>query len=273
MAYPIPSAPPYYLLQQQLDNEKAAQKYAETHQKPDLKDDCSFCLDPLGNQPDGDFNEGVMLSKTDCHHFFHEFCLSKFLGDSLTTMDYKPCPLCRKLIQKIDLVPVETKSANTNTNPVDQIQSSEDGPSVASRLLNTAANGAFALTKGVANGAATVIKATYKYVTTESPQTTKDRRVIIEHRLAQLNIKWNSMPKMFEKEKNKIDIAISLVRSLIDNHSKEPIEAVKSSKATEKQVDNLEKYTEVFEQNIKKAQLTLCADLEKLENELAKIIK
>ncbi len=63
------------------------------------------------------------------------------------------------------------------------------------------------------------------------------------------------------------------MRSLIENHSKQPIEAIVSSKSTEKQVQNLEKYTKVFEQSIKKAQLTLFADLENLEAELAKIIK
>lgn len=274
MVYPTPSAPPLYLLQQQQLANEAAQKYAKEHQKPDLKDDCAFCLDSLANQPDDDlYNEGVILAKTECHHFFHEFCLNKWIGDSLTTQMYKACPLCNKQIKKIVIVPVETNPANATPQLTDQIQPPEEDSSVAALLFNTAASGIFALGKGVANGAATVGKATYKYMTTESAQTTKDRHILIEHRLAELNIKWKAMPKMFEKEKNKMEVVISLIRSLIDNHSKEPIEAVKSSKATEKQVDNLEKYTDAFEQNVKKAQLALCADLEKLETELAKIIK
>lgn len=273
MVYANASAPPLYLLQQQQLANEAAKKSAETHQKPNLKDDCSVCLVPLGNQPDGDFNEGVVLAKPECPHFFHEFCLEKWIGDSLTTKMYKACPLCNRLIKKIDRIPVEANPANATPQPTDQIHSPEEGPSVAARIGETAVNGAIAVTKGVASGTLFAVKAAFKFLTTESAQTTKDRRVLIEHRLAQLNIKWNSMPKMFENEKNKMEVTISLVRSLIDNHSKEPIEAINSSKATEKQVGNLEKYTEAFEQNIKKAQLALCADLEKLENELAKIIK
>lgn len=261
MVYPIPSAPPAYL--QPEIRAQAAQNYAQKHQKPDLNDDCVFCLDNLKTKPEGDINNGVVLAETECHHFFHEFCFSKFLENSLQTKAYKACPLCRYTIKKIDLVPVEDTATSSPARQSSTVTPGEpEGPSAVTRIVGGAVTGAFNVSKLV-----------YNYITTESAQTTKDRLTKIEHCLAQLHIKWGSMPMMFQAEKRKMDVVISTMRSLIDNHSKRPIEAIISSKATEKQVQNLEKYTTAFEQSIKKAQLTLFADLEKLEVELAKIIK
>lgn len=259
MGYPLPSAPPAYL--QPEVRFQNGQEYLKKHQKPDLNEECSICLDILKTSPKGDTNSGVVLARTECHHFFHEFCLNDYLN-TLKNENQKVCPICRYSIKNIDLIPVDNTAKSVVAEVPAAVSNEPESPSAVTRIVGGAVNGAFNVTKLV-----------YNYITTESVQTTKDRLTKIEHCLALLHIKWGTMPTMFQAEKRKMDVVISTMRSLIDNHSKQPIEAIASSKAAEKQVQNLEKYTTAFEQSIKKAQLSLFADLENLEVELAKIIK
>jgi hypothetical protein len=300
MPYPLPSAPPLpnlYDIQPKLANEaakkvadkpvqqvadKALQKYIDEHKKPNLKEECGFCLSLLSEQPEGDFNEGVVLTMTKCAHWFHEFCLNGLLDH--VKAPNKDCPICHALINRADLTlypvpanllakkPEQNSSAPNSTvepkipvakpvhtapgvklipvaqetpkQPANQSQPAE-GPGVLKSIWSWAA---------------------YKYATWESPEVTKARIALTEKRLKKLDAKCQEMPEDFKAQKKSMAQLIATVRVFMDNPSKDRAEAIKYSVEAEKQVETLKKHYVTFTNQLDSHEKAFKESIEKEKN-------
>ncbi|MBA3815147.1 MAG: hypothetical protein H0X29_01230 [Parachlamydiaceae bacterium] len=297
MTNSIPSAPSYNFYQQvqaQLAAEAAhkvqlaKQKiYAENHQKPNLQDDCCFCLDTLENLPEKGRSQGLVLAGTDCGHFFHEFCLKDFLESK--NAPNKDCPTCRANIKDYNIVSIEVSSLpvqapaeapkakpvapstiapkeaiKASDNPANPVELTEEGNGFGNALYSM---GGFV--KKATTNAASVIA---YLANIESYQTTKDRLDKIENKLVELNTIWASMPDMFQAQKNKMTLTLSSLRSLIES-SRLNKEIVKISKETLKQVEILAKHSVHFQDSIDKAQQEFNDGLNKVQESASNIVK
>lgn len=59
---------------------------------PEAFDNCMICLENNLDHPEGDIKNAKIVGRLECNHFFHYFCLQKFLASNL---EHK-CPACRK---------------------------------------------------------------------------------------------------------------------------------------------------------------------------------
>lgn len=59
---------------------------------PNLSDECPICYDDFRTHATGDQRSYRQLAKTECNHFFHQFCLNQHLTHGMNTS----CPMCRK---------------------------------------------------------------------------------------------------------------------------------------------------------------------------------
>lgn len=58
---------------------------------PNLSDECPICMDAFSQRVEGDRKTYRQIAKTDCNHFFHQFCLQEHLDHGVNTN----CPICR----------------------------------------------------------------------------------------------------------------------------------------------------------------------------------
>lgn len=248
MVYQVPSAPPHYL---DNDDYPQANNRAQNNYRKNLNltDECAICYDQLKVRPLNDNNVDLVVAKTACNHFFHECCLDDWLKKSA----HKDCPECRRDVYKsqVTLIPVDMQPVMPNQNNRNPVAPAQEGPSTAARIAQGAAN----IGKSVLVGA-------YNLIFTDSPETIKNRQIEIEHRIAEIHLKWNKMPKFFQIEKEEIDVALASVRSLMANHSKEALKAVKK----------LESHITMYETSIKTVQKELVDELKYFQQDLAKIV-
>lgn len=54
-------------------------------------EDCSICLENCGENPEGNASYAKVVAKTECNHFFHDFCLNRHLNNGMN----QNCPNCR----------------------------------------------------------------------------------------------------------------------------------------------------------------------------------
>jgi Ring finger domain len=83
-----------------------------------LNDDCPICLDPFKAKAPDDHRTYREIAKTQCNHFFHQFCLQEHLTHGANTL----CPICRGPALEysvIDLDPaIKQEVLNRNKPPV-----------------------------------------------------------------------------------------------------------------------------------------------------------
>jgi hypothetical protein len=239
-----PSVPPAYSPEwtafSQRGNRQNSGSSNAANRMPVLTDDCTICFDSLKDKPAGDRHTTTMLSGTECNHFFHEFCLTKWLNASAN----QDCPNCRAKIRRNNLttIPVEMKPV-VPVRPVAQ-QPAVPADSIANRVASTAYR-------------------IWTAIITESPETTKRRQIEVEHRIVELQVRWNKMPIMFNKSKEDIQVGLASVRSLLTTNTKEALNAVKK----------LEQVTKKFEDNLAVAQAALMKDMIKFAKELEAVVK
>lgn len=75
--------------------------------QPDLNDKCAFCLDTLKEYAEGDTRAFRWISKTECNHFFHDFCLQEFLINGTN----KNCPMCRTSLKNVTKINLDEPKA------------------------------------------------------------------------------------------------------------------------------------------------------------------
>ena len=77
-----PSAPP-------LEVETPAAPSAPPVEEKPIYGDCSICLETCTDAPEGNSALSETISKTACKHFFHDYCLQKWMAEK------DSCPNCR----------------------------------------------------------------------------------------------------------------------------------------------------------------------------------
>lgn len=246
---PAPTAPPAYL-----QNHNVAPKRGQ--KQLDLNDDCAICYDKLRDLPTGDKNAAVVIAKTQCHHFFHEFCLNKYLPIARRDRNNQDCPECRRQIDKhsvylipVEMNPVQIKPAvrpYVSPAPV-EVSVHPEGPGTIARI----AQGTLGVVKSILWGI-------NNYVTAEIPDTIRCRQDEVEHRIVEMKLKWDKMPKFFDEQKEEIYMALTSIRSLIEKNSKDALKAIKT----------LEANTQTFEQKMKYAQAAFLKELSAFQAEL-----
>jgi hypothetical protein len=82
-------------------------------EEPELDDECAICLEQFKTKPPGDTHQFTSLSKTECNHFFHEFCLAQHLAKGMN----KNCPLCRYKIEISKIIKISVNGSNSRQNP------------------------------------------------------------------------------------------------------------------------------------------------------------
>lgn len=257
MSYPVPSAPPYYYANQQnytYQPRPATRPTAHSTTKLDLMDNCSICSDQLKEKPEGDTNSTVVLNETQCHHFFHEFCLKTHLQYARERGN-QDCPLCRSQVnlKNVKIIPVEMNPVTPSTEPKPQ-ETNRLG-----QITTLGRNVLYGVAQGVYRGGSAIVTA----VTAESAATIKNRQILVEHLIVELHLKWKAMPQKFQAQKESIDLALTSVRSLISTHSKEALNAVRK----------LETYTKTFEANVLNAQKALLNDLSGFQIALSRVVR
>lgn len=75
-------------------------------------EDCSICLENCGDHPEGDRTKAKVIAKTDCNHYFHNFCLQKHLNSGVN----KDCPLCRNHLADRNITKMNLDPANPATD-------------------------------------------------------------------------------------------------------------------------------------------------------------
>lgn len=78
-----PSAPP-------IEVEVTTATSAPPVEKKVVYGDCSICLENCTDAPEGDSKLSETISKTACKHFFHDYCLQKWMANADNS-----CPNCR----------------------------------------------------------------------------------------------------------------------------------------------------------------------------------
>lgn len=295
MTYPLPSCPPapagYYFQQsdvaQKLANEatqkvaqkatqknfkdhkldNAQQKYADEHKTPVLTDEC-YCMELLGQKPEGDTNKDLILTRIKCGHFFHAFCLDDWLKKSANS----DCPNCRDFrVTELDVDYIMPTAAAIQP-PVAQPTSKTAAPKppvAVTQPKPAEGPGALSICAGTA---VSLVKWAYKGLTTESVEATKMRITETEDRLQMLETRWKNMSDAFKTEKVNIAQLIGNVRLSLENHPEDRAEATRCSKVAEKQVETLRKYTIAFEERLENAEKTKKESIKNAEKVLKESI-
>lgn len=244
--YNRPSAPPEESrLYPELENETL---------EPDFGDDCSICLDTLRTHPEGDHRAVTVLSKTECNHFFHEFCLNEHLEKGVNS----DCPLCRHTIErsKITKVNPDRTQAVPPASPA-AVHLNDDSSLMRVALQKTGAVGVFVL-EGAASltltsvswglsAALNVLKSGFTSLTAPSIRGIQN----MEDRIVKLFKDWDKMVKDFnsslQSEKEKFSTVLALINSLPVSHHSQAKSALQ----------RVERAKEVFEKSIIKLQKDL----------------
>lgn len=250
----VPTAPPAYMQNQNVAPKKGQKQL-------DLNDDCSVCCEQFKKLPEGDKNTAVVLAKTQCHHFFHEKCLNDVLRIAQRDRNNQDCPKCRQYVDKsrvtlipVEMNPVQAKPAIRPTAPPAPVQVpvQPEGPGALAQIAQSTA----AVGKSIFWGI-------YNYATTDSADTIRSRQIEVEHRIVEMKLKWDKMPKFFDEQKEEIYVALTSIRSLIEKNSKDALKAIKK----------LEANTQTFEENMKYAQAAFIKDLGAFQTELSQVIR
>lgn len=69
----------------------------------EFSDECSICLEPINAKADGDTRDYRELARTECKHFFHQFCLEKYLNHEKHLPD-SCCPTCRGALAEYHII-------------------------------------------------------------------------------------------------------------------------------------------------------------------------
>lgn len=270
---------------------EAQKRYADRNKMPDLDEECPECLETFSTKPAGDPNIGVvLLARTECGHFAHEFCLKKWLKQQRDKLQDETCMSCRTLVyaDKIDLIPLESKpvvpKATNDTIPV-AVPAPKQQPTVQPKPVQTTkpaeepANGPGAVATALnvagfmANGVAVFGKWAWNKAMNEKPRVTMERLKNLDSRLIQMDKICNEMSeKLFKKAKKlmaeKIVTLNATTKSLLDIYKKkqytekEHLEYSDRSKKIEKDIETLEKYSDNFDDAIAKAHEELSKNLE-----------
>lgn len=87
---------------------------------PNLSDECPICYDDFRTQATGDQRTYRQLAKTECNHFFHQFCLNQHLTHGMNTS----CPMCRKTAVTYTTINLDPAPQQPPKPPVAQPQAS-----------------------------------------------------------------------------------------------------------------------------------------------------
>lgn len=92
------------------------------YELPDLSEPCSICLYPLQHKLSADQRTYRTLAETDCNHFFHQFCLDKYLRTEHTTS----CPIgsCGKPAVEYSIINLDRWTRLNSPNKQSQDNSS-----------------------------------------------------------------------------------------------------------------------------------------------------
>lgn len=210
-----------------------------------LNDECPICLEQLGFRAPDDTRTYRELAKTDCNHFFHQFCLEQHLRHGMNTL----CPICRgNAIQykRINLDSQNQSQVQTNqaqNNQPEVIDIGEDLLNVGETILGlafAAAKTGASLLYNVASAGATAIANSL----VETPQQ-------FEERIQNVFRKWTKTTTDLEKDINKNKEEISLI--LTTARSMPEVSRYRAREA----VDKLKEALDTFEWNLLENQTRL----------------
>ena len=81
------------------------------------ENDCSICWDPLNGPAQGNSLLSAVLKKTDCAHWFHEFCLNEWMTKQ------KTCPNCRASLDQRKICRLVKEATDSVLTGVDRLGS------------------------------------------------------------------------------------------------------------------------------------------------------
>jgi hypothetical protein len=87
---------------------------------PNLSEECPICYDDFRTHATGDQRTFRQLAKTECNHFFHQFCLNQYLTHGMNTS----CPMCRKTAVTYTTINLDPVPQQAPKPPVVQPQAS-----------------------------------------------------------------------------------------------------------------------------------------------------
>lgn len=271
---PVPQSSP--------SNQQSAQQARSTATTPPLDDECCICLDAFRNKVEADGRSFRMIAKTECNHFFHDFCLTEHLQHGMN----KNCPLCRssvdpKKVSKVNLdwdsqaelqaqQRAQQQAQQQKPNPVPVVQprleveedSEEDDQivdemyDVASAVASTTANlgaglvyGAGALAWGVLQFGGAVAVGLAKAAAASLTRSNEDLKKAEGTRVASLYNNWNRVSKDVEKimraNNEEVAVLLSTVNSI----------PASRTYASQSSVDRIERQTKIFEDKVKELQV------------------
>ena len=209
---PEPSAPPMEDYAYSYPRYPQPVKPKPEQVKPKLREldkteDCPICFENIAKRPDGDDRLVTVIAKTECQHFFHEFCLKKFLNYGVN----ENCPMCRnslanrnriKEIRLYDTPPARIPAAPKidSITPVPLNNDEEEEPSLSS-LFSASWN---ALGKATNYVGVKMLNAL-----SETPS--------LENIVAKWNERKKSLETKMAKEKEEIELLLTLLASLPDS--------------------------------------------------------
>lgn len=284
-ALPKPSAPPMdqinfqrnlaYDAAKKVEEKKFALRNFTPNLKDSLNEDCQFCLSPLNEQPEGDFNEGLLLAQAKCGHIFHEFCINSLINSKKAPN--KDCPSGRcfersMTVEDLTLIPVDPELIVKK--PVAQ-QSAVVEPSKAEVIAIEApiahpAGPASSLSVTLApvhplkpqepaakrneSSAAVYLKdvavkavwGAYSFIRNEKIEATNLRNHKTEGNLSSLESAWKEMPDSCKTDRDNVMQLVASIRLWLANSPADRTTAIKRSKEAEKQADNIWEYTSAF---------------------------
>ena len=256
-------SPPLVPVYRPMPSQASASNHQVKPSTPPLDDECCICLDAFRNKVESDGRSFRMIAKTDCNHFFHDFCLTEHLQHGMN----KNCPLCRAPVNNVTKVNLDYVQPQQNSNPVapshvdyeesDSEDSDDINPlyDVASSVASTTINlgvgilsglGAIALGSLQLGGALAVglVKAGAVSLT----RTHEDLKKAEGTKVASLYNNWNRVSKDVEKimqtNNEEIAVLLSTVNSIPANRTY----------ATQSSVERIERQTKIFEDKIKELQ-------------------
>lgn len=235
--FPEPSAP--YLDEDDDIQPSAPPMEEEFPQRAiDLDEDCSICLEGFRSNPEGDSRSVTVLSKTECNHFFHEFCLSKHLQSGMN----KNCPYCRHSLAGANKV----TTINLSNPAVSPFSQTDQTPSYF--LI-----GVMAIAKEVSSAVAETLKflGTLAFNTAKWGISTAVKAVSVNPKA--LSDKVVNFFKNWEKNQKDFDATMQTTKEEL-SVLLATVNSLPASRSTQSSINRIERKTAVFEQKIKELQ-------------------
>lgn len=103
------------------------------------KENCCICLSPLSEVADDDEDKKFEVAKTKCDHYFHNFCIQKFLTDGVN----EKCPLCRTELHAREISVIKLGARKVEAEkPIPVQQNAQEVANAAESTLANIGNGA-----------------------------------------------------------------------------------------------------------------------------------